>query len=183
MAMSTFTNRTVLEAFARAFRAQKHLADAAIKQVPDDRMREGLDANTNSVAIIMKHVGGNLRSRFNDFLLDDGEKSWRDRDDEFRDTFDSREQMLAAWEQGWKELFDTLDALQPEDLERTVRIRGEPHTVPDALARSLGHTGYHVGQIVQTARVLCKERWSVITIPKGGSRSHNLKMGFDPRRG
>jgi hypothetical protein len=130
----------------------------------------------------MKHVGGNLRSRFNGFLTEDGEKPWRDRDQEFVDTFDSREQMVAAWEEGWKELFETLGSLTPADLERTVTIRGESHTVPDALARSLAHTSYHVGQIVQAARVLCKDNWQVITIPKGGSAAHNLKVGFDPRR-
>ncbi|MFN7022621.1 MAG: DUF1572 family protein [Phycisphaerales bacterium] len=174
--------QTVINSFTRAFRAQKHLAESAIRQVPDGKMREALDANTNCLAVIMKHVGGNLRSRFNGFLTEDGEKPWRNRDDEFVDTFDSRKQMLTAWEEGWTELFEVLTTLTPADLERSVTIRGESITVPDALARSLAHTGYHVGQIVQTARVLCKDEWEVITIPKGGSEAFNLKMGFDPRR-
>lgn len=181
--MSEFNpGQLVIDAFARAFRAQKHLAEAAIKQVSDSQMRESLDANTNCIAVIMKHVGGNLRSRFHEFLTSDGEKPWRDRDDEFVDTFDSRQQMLEAWEKGWGELFETLAALTPDHLERVVAIRGEPHTVPDALARALAHIGYHVGQIVQTARVLCKDEWQTITIAKGASRAHNLKMGYDPRR-
>lgn len=179
---SEYLSQTTINAFTRAFRAQKHLADSAIRQVSDGHMREALDANTNCIAVIMKHVGGNLRSRFNNFLTEDGEKPWRNRDDEFVDTFDSREQMLAAWEEGWRELFDALSQLAPQDLERAVTIRGESLNVPDALARSLAHTSYHVGQIVQTARVLCKDNWQVITIAKGGSEAFNLKMGFDPRR-
>jgi len=179
---SEHVSRSIVDAFARAFRSQKHLAEAAIKQLPDGHLRESLDGNTNCIAVLMKHIGGNLRSRFNEFLTSDGEKPWRDRDDEFVATFDSRDQMVHAWEQGWNELFEALQQLTSDDLDRTVTIRSESHTVPDALARALAHVSYHVGQIVQTARVLSKDNWSVITVPKGGSTAHNLKLGFDPRR-
>ena len=176
------SGRAVLDAFIRTFRAQKHLADSAITQVSDEHIRLPLDANTNSVCVIMKHVSGNLRSRFTEFLTSDGEKSWRDRDDEFIDTFASREEMLATWEEGWQALFDSLNGLTPDDLTRAITIRGESHTVILSLTRALGHVSYHIGQIVQTSRYWAKDNWTTITVAKGASRAHNLKLGFDPRR-
>jgi hypothetical protein len=121
----------------------------------------------------MKHVAGNLRSRWTDFLTTDGEKPDRNRDDEFIDTFASRAELLECWDSGWKRLFDTLNSLQPDDLAKTVHIRGEPHTVLLAAQRSLGHTCYHIGQIVQLARVLAGDNWNTLTIPRGGSQQHN----------
>lgn len=177
------TARAVIDAYIRSFRAQKHLADAAIAQLSEEQLRKPLDENTNSVCVIMKHVGGNLRSRFSEFLLTDGEKSWRDRDDEFVDNFASREQMIETWEVGWQTLFDALGPLTADDLLGTVMIRGEPHSVPFAISRALAHTSYHIGQIVQTARVMAKDNWTTITVPRGGSTAHNLKHGYDPRRG
>jgi uncharacterized damage-inducible protein DinB len=156
-----------------AFEANKRLADRAVEQLPDNKLHIALDANTNSIAVIMKHVAGNLTSRWTDFLTSDGEKPWRNRDDEFVDSFASRAEVLQAWEKGWAVLLATLRELKPEDLEKTVTIRGEPHTVPLAIARSLGHTCYHVGQIVQAARVLAGEKWNTLTIPRGGSAQFN----------
>ncbi len=174
--------RAVIDAYIRSFRAQKHLADAAISQLSEEQMRRPLDQNTNSVCVVMKHVSGNLRSRFTEFLMTDGEKPWRDRDDEFVDTFTSREQMIEAWEAGWRTLFDALTPLTSDDLLGAVMIRGEPLSVPFAISRALAHTSYHIGQIVQTARVMAGDNWTTITIPRGGSTAHNLKHGFDPRR-
>jgi uncharacterized damage-inducible protein DinB len=165
-----------IESIAKNFRSQKRLADKAIPQLSDDQLRRPLDENTNSVAIIMKHVGGNLRSRFTDFLTSDGEKPDRDRDGEFVDDFASRDAILQHWEHGWQVLFDALASLTPQDLAKTITIRGEPHTVIDALHRSLAHAGYHVGQIVQLARYLAKDHWETITIPRGGSRQFNQQM-------
>jgi len=162
-----------LSAIRDTFEANKRLADRAVAQVPDDLIRVPLDAHTNAIAVIMKHVAGNLTSRWTDFLTTDGEKPWRERDEEFIDRFRDRAEILACWERGWRCLFGTLDRLQPEDLRRTVTIRGEPHSVPLALSRSLGHTCYHVGQIVQVARVHCGEHWSTLTIPRGGSQAYN----------
>jgi uncharacterized damage-inducible protein DinB len=162
-----------LSVIVNAFEANKRLADRAIEQVPDDKLHVALDANTNSIAVIMKHVAGNLTSRWTDFLTTDGEKPWRNRDDEFVDTFSGRAEILDCWERGWSCLLGTLKSLRPEDLERTVTIRGEPHSVPLALARSLGHTCYHVGQIVQIARIHAGERWITLTIPRGGSDQFN----------
>lgn len=163
----------LMAAIINAFEANKRLADRAIEQVSDDKLHIPLDANTNAIAVIMKHVAGNLLSRWTDFLTTDGEKPWRNRDDEFVDSFGSRQEVLEFWERGWACLLTTLKSLKPEDLEKTVLIRGEPHSVPLALERSLGHTCYHIGQIVQAARVHAGEKWNTLTIPRGGSQQFN----------
>ena len=165
-----------MSAIINAFEANKRLADRAIEQVPDDKLHTALDENTNSIAVIMKHVAGNLASRWTDFLTTDGEKLWRNRDDEFVDSFGSRAEILAMWERGWTCLLTALKNLKREDLEQTVLIRGEPHSVPLALQRSLGHTCYHVGQIVQVARIHAGKRWNILTIPRGGSEQFNKAL-------
>ena len=162
-----------LSAITNAFEANKRLADRAVEQVPDDKLHAALDANTNSIAVIMKHVAGNLLSRWTEFLTTDGEKPWRNRDDEFVDSFGSRAEVLELWDRGWACLFQTLRGLKREDLEKAVLIRGEPHSVPLALERSLGHTCYHIGQIVQVSRILAGEKWTTLTIPRGGSEQFN----------
>ena len=162
-----------LSAIINAFEANKQLADRAAAQVSDDKLHVALDANTNSIAVIMKHVAGNLTSRWTDFLTTDGEKPWRNRDDEFVDSFGSRAELLDCWELGWAVLLGTLRSLTAEDVGKTVTIRGEPHSVPLALARSLGHTCYHVGQIVQVARIHAGNNWTTLTIPRGGSQQYN----------
>src|SRR3954469_88522 len=158
-----------LSAIRNAFEANKRLAERAVAQLSDDKLHAALDANTNSIAVIMKHVAGNLASRWTDFLTTDGEKPWRHRDDEFVDTFAGRAELLAWWERGWACLREALNGLKPEDLGKTVLIRGEPHSVPLALERSLGHTCYHVGQIVQIARIHAGEKWNTLTISRGGA--------------
>lgn len=162
-----------LSATINAFEANKRLADRAVAQVADDKLHVALDESTNSIAVIMKHVAGNLISRWTDFLTTDGEKPWRNRDDEFVDSFASREELLAYWERGWAVLLGTLKSLKPEDLEKTVEIRGEPHSAPLALERSLGHACYHIGQIVQVARIHAGSNWQTLTIPRGGSEQFN----------
>jgi hypothetical protein len=168
--------KALLDASIAAFRANKSWADKAIAQLPDEKLRIALDANTNSIAVIMKHVAGNLLSRWTDVLTTDGEKPWRNRDDEFVDTFVTRDELLAYWNSGWKCLFGSLAALTPADLSKTVTIRGEPHTVPLALERSLAHTCYHVGQIMLVARVLAGDHWTTITIPRGASATFNQRV-------
>jgi hypothetical protein len=165
--------RDVLSGSSEVFRANKLLADKAIAQLIDEQLRLPLDRNTNSVAVIMKHVAGNLLSRWTDFLTSDGEKPDRDRDTEFVDTFTTRAELLARWESGWQRLFDTLASLRPGDLSKTVTIRGEPHSVPLAIQRSLGHCCYHVGQIVMIARILAGDHWQTITIPRNQSADFN----------
>ncbi|HEY2251772.1 MAG TPA: DUF1572 family protein [Planctomycetaceae bacterium] len=162
-----------MSAVINAFEANKRLADRAVTQVPDDKLDVALDANTNSISIIMKHVAGNLLSRWTDFLTTDGEKPWRDRDGEFEGSFASRAELLELWERGWACLLAALKGLRPEDLKQTVLIRGEPHSVPLAVERSLGHTCYHIGQIVQVARIHAGEKWNTLTIPRGASEQFN----------
>lgn len=162
-----------MSAIINAFEANKRLADRAVEQVPDDKLHVALDENTNSIAVIMKHIAGNLISRWTDFLTTDGEKPGRNRDSEFMDSFSSRSELLEYWERGWTCLLETLKSLKPEDYGKTVLIRGEPHSVPLALERSLGHTCYHIGQIVQAARIHAGEQWKTLTIPRGGSEQFN----------
>src|SRR5947208_12620614 len=135
-----------------AFRSNKGWADKAVAQLPNDKLHVALDPNTNCITVIMKHVAGNLLSRWTDFLTTDGEKPWRNRDDEFVDTFTARDELVAFWELGWGRLLDSLTGLTPGDVARTVTIRGEPHSVPLAIQRSLAHCGYHVARIVLSAR-------------------------------
>jgi hypothetical protein len=170
-----------LDSITRNFRKQKTLADKAIAQLDDAKLHIPLDENTNSVCVIMKHVGGNLISRFTDFLKTDGDKPDRNRDGEFIDDFTSRASIIQHWERGWNVLFATLASLSDDDLHKTITIRGEPHTVVDGLHRSLAHCGYHVGQIVQLARFLAKDRWETITIPRGGSEQFNQRLRGDSR--
>ena len=161
---------TYLSDILRTFRNYKALGDAALAQTPDEHLTTELDPNSNSVAIIAKHVGGNLRSRFQDFLTTDGEKPDRNRDTEFelagRPT---RADVVRWWEAGWDRLMAALDALTPSDLTRTVEIRHEQFLVVEALNRSAAHTAYHVGQMVYLARHFAGERWKTLSIPKGQS--------------
>jgi Protein of unknown function (DUF1572) len=168
--------RLIIDALIKRFAAYKEMGERAFGQLSDSQLHQALDENTNSIAVMMKHMAGNLRSRFRDFLTSDGEKPDRDRDREFVDEGGSRAAIVADWESGWKCLMDALGGISDEDLGRTVTIRGEAHTVIDALLRQLSHHAYHVGQIVQLARFLAKEKWTVITIPRGGSKEFNAKM-------
>ena len=119
----------------------------------------------------MKHMAGNMRSRWTDFLTSDGEKPWRARDSEFIDEFATRVELSAFWDAGWECLFATLSTLTADDLAKTVHIRGEPFSVIDAIMRQIDHYGYHVGQIVMIARILAKDQWKTLTIPRALSRT------------
>ena len=168
--------KAVIDGALASFRANKGWADKAVGQLPDEKLHIALDPNTNSIAVIMKHVAGNLLSRWTDFLTTDGEKPWRNRDDEFVDSFTTRDELTAYWNSGWQRLFDSLDGLSAADLCKTVTIRGEPHTVPLAIQRSLAHCGYHVGQIILIARILAGDHWTTITIPRGASANFNQRV-------
>ena len=168
--------RALIDGALTSFRSNKAWADKAIEQLPEDRLHVALDPNTNCIAVIMKHVAGNLLSRWTDFLSSDGEKSWRNRDEEFVDTLHDRGELLRYWNSGWQQLFDSLSALTEADVRRTVTIRGEPHSVPLAIQRSLAHCGYHVGQIMLIARILAGDHWTTITIPRGGSAGFNQQV-------
>jgi uncharacterized damage-inducible protein DinB len=154
----------------RTFRNYKALAEKAIAKAPDEALHTEIDPNSNSIAVIVKHLAGNLRSRFRDFLTSDGEKPDRDRDTEFEmPELVSRAAMMRGWDESWAIVLGSLDALQPADVMRTVHIRGEAFLVMEALHRSITHTAYHVGQIVYLARHLAGPAWSSLSIPKGAS--------------
>ena len=158
------------------FRGQKRLAERALEQTSDDHLHVALDEHTNTIAVLMQHIAGNLLSRWTDFLTSDGEKSWRERDGEFVDDGKSRADVLAHWEKGWSRLFETLSQLTPDDLDSTVTIRGMPHTVVRAIERTIGHIGYHVGQIVMLSRHLAKDDWKTLSIPRGPGESEKFNQ-------
>jgi hypothetical protein len=162
---------TYLGAVRDEFLRYRRLAEAAVAQLSPDEVVRSIDPESNSVAAIMQHIAGNLTSRFTDFLTTDGEKATRDRDAEFVTGTLEPESLARAWQEGWSTLFASLDALSPEDLERGVTIREEPHTVVAALERSLAHTAHHVGQIVFLAKHLRGSAWRTLSIPRGASRT------------
>ena len=159
----------------------KKLADDAMAQVDDGRFSAPLGDEENSIALVVKHMAGNLRSRWTDFLTTDGEKPDRDRDAEFEVLAgDGRAELMEAWERGWATFLGTLQSLSPDDLARTVTIRGEPHSVVKALQRSLAHTASHVGQIVYLAKHYAGSDWKTLSIPRGGSAEFNQRMPREP---
>jgi len=158
----------------RQFRGHKRLAEGAIAQLNDEELFITPDPESNSVAILMKHMAGNMRSRFRDFLTTDGEKPDRHRDQEFEISSDTtRADLMGAWEAGWEQIFSTIAALKPEDVMRTVTIRGEPHTVLQALNRALTHYAQHTGQIVFLAKHIRSGEWKSLSIPRGQSEEFN----------
>ena len=156
-----------------AFRNYKKLAERALKQVSDEEYFKALDAESNSLAVIVKHVGGNLRSRWTDFLTTDGEKPDRDRDGEFVTDADTRESLTELWETGWRAVLGALESLTAEDFGRTVQIRGEDFSVLKAINRSLAHTAYHVGQIAFLAKHFRAGNWQTLSVPRGQSGEFN----------
>ena len=169
----------------RTYRNYKKLGDRALAQVPDDHLHTMLDSESNSIAMVVKHVSGNLRSRFKDFLTTDGEKPDRDRDAEFEmPERASRAQVMAWWDDAWAVAMSELEALRPEDLERTVTIRKEPFLVFEALNRLAAHVAYHVGQIVYLAKHFAGPKWTSLSIPRGMSKQAQgtFKQGIVPTR-
>lgn len=174
---------TYLADIRRTYRNYRQLAERAIAQVSDAQLTTALDADDNSIAVIMRHVSGNLQSRFRDFLTSDGEKPDRNRDGEFDTPSPDRALLLQEWDAAWAVVLAELDQLTPEDLERTVHIRREPFVVVEALNRSAAHTAYHVGQIVFLAKHLAAATWTSLSIPKGKSAefgSGTFKQGMVP---
>jgi hypothetical protein len=161
------------------FRYYKKLGDRAMAQCPDEALFITLDAESNSIAIIVKHMSGNMRSRWRDFLTTDGEKSDRNRDTEFETPPDTRVQLVEMWERGWKYVFDALDPLTEADLTRTVTIRSEPHSVMQAINRQIAHYAHHVGQILFLAKHLTFSKtgkWESLSVPRGKSADMNAKV-------
>ena len=159
----------------RSLRGSKRQADAAMEQLSDEQFFAALDSESNSVAVIVKHMAGNMRSRFTDFLTTDGEKPDRNRDQEFIVASEaSREEIIAAWEKYWQLLLDTVHGLSPDDLGRTITIRCEPHTVLQAINRQVAHSALHIGQIIFLAKHWKGAEWKTLSIPRGQSEGVNV---------
>lgn len=158
------------------FRFYKKLAEGAIEQVTDDQLFVRLDEEMNSIALIMKHMGGNMRSRWTDFLTSDGEKPDRNRDSEFVEPPRSRADLMRLWNEGWQRVFDALEPLSDSDLERKITIRGEPHSVTQAVNRQIAHYAYHCGQIVFLAKHFRASEWRSLSVPRNKSGDFNRKV-------
>lgn len=167
--------RAYLEDSFRAMRGYRRLAEGALEQVRDDELFRQLDAESNSIAIVMQHIAGNMRSRWTDFLTSDGEKPDRQRDREFEARASSRAELMKEWNEAWELTLAAIRALRPEDVLREVTIRGERHTVLWALQRQVTHYAYHVGQIVFLAKHFRGAEWKSLSIPKGKSEEWNQK--------
>lgn len=174
MALKFTTN--YVEDSLSLFRYYKKLAEGAIAQVSDEQLPAVLDPEMNSIAQIVKHVAGNMRSRWTDFLTSDGEKPDRHRDSEFEEPPATREALMKMWEAGWKCLFDALEPLGPADADRKVTIRGEAHSVMQAVNRQIAHYAYHVGQIVFLAKHLQNANWKSLSIPRHQSAKFNQRV-------
>nr|WP_226641723.1 DUF1572 family protein [Mesobacillus subterraneus] len=158
------------------FKSIKNQSERAMEQLKLEELHYSPTEESNSIAIIAKHMSGNLKSRFRDFLTSDGEKPDRDRDGEFEGAFQTREDLFSHWDAGWNILFQTLSQLSQEDLDKTVYIRNEPHTVIEAIQRQVVHQASHAGQIVYLAKLIKNEEWRTLSIPKGKSRQFNANM-------
>ncbi len=162
-----------LKSAERQFRMYKMLADKAIERVDDKGLDWRPDAESNSIHTIIKHMWGNMLSRWTDFLTTDGEKPWRTRDAEFEDDMYSREEVIQKWEEGWTCLFNALASITDDDLGKVIYIRNEGHTILEAINRQVAHYSYHVGQIVYIAKVLKGKDWESLSIPRNRSESYN----------
>lgn len=168
--MNPFTN--YLDSSLRLFRFYKSQGEKAMEQIPDEKLFWQYNADSNSVATIVKHMAGNMHSRWTDFLHSDGEKSWRKRDAEFENDIRSRDEMMQLWEEGWEVLFKALEPIGSEHLGTTVFIRNKPHTVIDAINRQLTHYASHVGQLIYLGKMLHSGTWKSLSIPKGQSENY-----------
>ena len=161
-----------LESVIKQFEYYKMLGDKTFAQVPDEKLFWQYNEDSNSIATIVKHLWGNMLSRWTDFLTTDGEKEWRNRDDEFENDIATKDELLQKWNDGWKVFLDTLKSLKEEDLEKIIYIRNQGHTVMEAINRQLAHYPYHIGQIVFIGK-MCADKWTSLSIPKGNSKSFN----------
>lgn len=174
-------NKAFLETAEKQFLYYKQLGERAMEQLETDQLFQTWNEDTNSIAVIVKHLWGNMRSRWTDVLTTDGEKSWRERDAEFVGDFHTREELLAKWEEGWDCLLGALRSFTPDHMSRIIYIRNEGHTVMEAIMRQLAHYPYHVGQIVHTAKMLKETSWDSLSIPRNGSNTYNEGKFLKPK--
>jgi len=170
------TAQNYLESVIQQFNYYKSVGERTLDQLTDEQLFWQYNEESNSVATIIRHLSGNMLSRFTDSMTSDGEKDWRNRDAEFEAAVNSRDELLAKWNEGWQCLFDAISPLTEHDLDKIVKIRAEEHTVAEAISRQLAHYPYHIGQIVYIGKMLTDDKWKSLTIPRGKSGAFNDKM-------
>ncbi|MCI4670861.1 MAG: DUF1572 domain-containing protein [Bacteroidia bacterium] len=170
-----------LDSTRKQFEYYKTIAEKAMAQVDDEGFFWQYNAESNSIAIIVKHLWGNMMSRFTDFLTSDGEKEWRERDEEFEWRKESREDLMKKWEEGWAKVFEALDSVNHDNFATTIYIRNMGHTVLEAMNRQTNHYAYHIGQIIYLARMLKANDWASLSIPKGKSVEFNQQKFSQPK--
>jgi hypothetical protein len=171
-----------LTSVIKQFLYYKQLADKTIERLPDEKLFVQLNEDSNSVAIIIKHLSGNMLSRWTDFLSSDGEKSWRNRDAEFENDIRNRQELMNIWDNGWKCFLTTLESLKEEDLDKIIYIRNQGHSVMEAINRQLAHYPYHIGQIVYIGKLFSDGNWESLSIPKGNSDKYNSEKFAKPKQ-
>lgn len=173
---------STLKNIINVFEYYRSLGEKAMAQISDEALFHMPDEKSNSISVIVKHLQGNMLSRWTDFLTTDGEKEWRDRDSEFEETIETRVEVMKQWNEGWTCLLSALSNLQPEDFDQTVYIRNMGQTVLEAIMRQMAHYAYHIGQIVYLARFFNEGDWKTLTIPKGGSAAYNKEKNAPGKR-
>jgi len=171
-----------LESVRKQFLYYKMLGEKTFAQLTDDKLFWQYNEESNSIAMIVKHLWGNMLSRWTNFLTTDGEKEWRNRDAEFENDITSRQELLDKWTEGWNCLLEAIDSLTTEDLEKIVYIRNQGHTVTEAINRQLAHYPYHIGQIVFIGKMACENGWASLSIPKGNSKTFNADKFAQPKQ-
>lgn len=171
-----------LKSVKKQFEYYKKLGENTFEQIPVEKLFWKLNEESNSISMIVKHLNGNMLSRWTNFLTSDGEKEWRRRDEEFNDDIKTKKELLLKWNEGWECLFNALKNLKEEDLKKEVYIRNMGHSVSEAINRQLAHYPYHIGQIVFIGKIIKNEKWSTLSIPKGKSKEYNKEKFSKPKR-
>ncbi|MDM1530580.1 DUF1572 family protein [Myroides odoratimimus] len=169
-----------LEGIRKQFEYYRMIVDKTILVLSQDELNQKVNEESNSIAMLMRHITGNLLSRFTNFFTEDGEKSWRNRDDEFADGVYDRHELITNWDKAWDVLFSTIDSINEENINTVVKIRNQDHTVAEALYRQLAHYPYHIGQIVFIGKMIRNEEWKSLTIPKNKSKEYNQDKFDNP---
>jgi hypothetical protein len=173
---------TYLTSIKKQFTYYKSLGDSTMAQVTNKQLFYQYNEESNSIAILVKHLSGNMLSRWTDFLTSDGEKEWRKRDEEFNNSIKTKEELLLIWEKGWTCLFEAINSLSDDDLSKEIYIRNMGHSVTEAINRQLSHYAYHIGQIVFIGKLVTNENWKSLSIPKGNSKAYNADKFNKPKR-
>jgi hypothetical protein len=174
------SNRQYIEAAKKQFEQYKILGEKTFSQLTDEQLFEQISSESNSIGTIIKHLWGNMLSRWTDFLTTDGEKEWRERDEEFENDINTRNEMIEKWEAGWACLFNALNSISDSDLSKVIYIRNQGYTILEAINRQLTHYAYHIGQIVFIGKMLKDKNWISISIPKGASKEYNQDKFSNP---